>query len=71
VREAAVIGVDDELLGQAIKAFIVVDDPAITDRHILKHCASRLENFMVPKYVEIVKDLPKTESGKITKKNLK
>ncbi len=71
VREAAVIGVDDALLGQAIKAFVVVDDPAITDRHILKHCASRLENFMVPKYVEIVKDLPKTESGKITKKNLK
>jgi len=71
VREAAVIGVADELLGQAVKAFVVVDDQAITDRHILKHCTLRLENFMVPKYIEIVADLLKTESGKITKKDLK
>ena len=71
VREAAVIGVSDDLLGQAIKAFIVLDDKSISELMIKKHCNDRLENFMVPKYIEIVTMLPKTESGKITKKGLK
>jgi long-chain acyl-CoA synthetase len=71
VREAAVIGVEDVLLGQAIKAFVALDDQSVTEPMIKKHCTDNLENFMVPKYVEIVTELPKTESGKITKKGLK
>ncbi len=71
IREAGVIGVADELLGQAVKAFIALDDPDLTEQMIKKHCAENLENFMVPKYFEFVEALPKTESGKITKKNLK
>ncbi len=71
IREAAVIGVDDDLLGQAIKAFVALDDKSITEIMIKKHCTDRLENFMVPKYIEILPELPKTESGKITKKGLK
>jgi long-chain acyl-CoA synthetase len=71
IREAAVIGVDDELLGQAIKAFVSLEENTdLTGKKIKHICTSKLENFMVPKEVVILDSLPKTPSGKITKKNL-
>jgi long-chain acyl-CoA synthetase len=72
VEEAAVVGMDHKILGQAVKAFVVLKkDSAVTAEDILKHCASRLENFMVPKSVEIRQSLPKSAHGKIDKKELK
>jgi len=71
VLETAVIGVDDEILGQAIKAVIVLkDEMEIGERDVIAHCGRNLENFMVPKYVEFVSHLPKTASGKIRKRDL-
>ncbi len=71
VAEAAVVGVEDALLGQAIKAVVTLKDGAtLTEREVLAHCTARLENFMVPKLVEFRASLPKTTTGKIDKKTL-
>jgi amino acid adenylation domain-containing protein len=70
VIEAAVIGVPDAILGEAVKAFVVSEDGALTGKDILGHCRARLEEFMVPKYVEFRDSLPKTSSGKIKKTEL-
>jgi acyl-CoA synthetase (AMP-forming)/AMP-acid ligase II len=68
VREAAVVGVPDPLLGMAIKAVLALE-PGIehTERDVIRHCARRLEDFMVPKIVEFRGALPKSENGKISR----
>jgi len=71
IHEVAIVGVPDELLGQAIKVFIVTTGSSpLTEQAILRHCKENLEPFMVPKYVEFRNSLPKTVTGKLAKKKL-
>jgi amino acid adenylation domain-containing protein len=70
VTEAAVVGVPDPVLGSAVKAFLVSNNPELTEKAVLAHCRKNLEDFMVPRYVEFRAELPKTSSGKIKKTDL-
>lgn len=68
VIEAAVVGVPDQISGQAIKAFIAFEDGSkLTEKDILLYCSQHLENYMIPKYIVIRNSLPKTTTGKISK----
>ena len=69
VAEVAVVGVPDAILGHAIKA-VVAAEPGVTIEavDVVRHCARFLEDYMVPKFVEFRPSLPKTDSGKISRR---
>ena len=72
VTGCAVVGVADEALGQAVKAYVTLRPGCgLGERDIIKHCLARLENYMAPKFVEIVDELPRTDSGKIRHASLR
>lgn len=70
IDEAAVIGVPDEKWGEVGKAFLVTYEKLDTEK-VKAHCINKLAKFKVPKYFEIIKELPKNDSGKIDRKVLK
>jgi acyl-coenzyme A synthetase/AMP-(fatty) acid ligase len=72
VREVAVVGVPDATLGEAVRAYIVPEaDASLTERQVRSQAAKLLEGFMVPKDVVFCSELPKTNTGKISKRLLR
>jgi long-chain acyl-CoA synthetase len=71
VRECAVIGVEDARSGEAVKAFVVKRDPNVTAEDIIKFCHTQLTNYKVPRQIEFRTDLPKTNVGKILRRELR
>ncbi|MHC2331588.1 long-chain-fatty-acid--CoA ligase [Bradyrhizobium sp. USDA 4454] len=71
VLECAVIGVPDAKSGEAVKAFVVKKDPNVTAEDIIKFSATQLTAYKVPKQIEFRTDLPKTNVGKILRRELR
>ena len=71
VLEAAAIGKPDEKSGEIVKMFIVRTDDSITEADVIKYCRENLTGYKVPKEIEFRDDLPKTNVGKILRRELR
>jgi long-chain acyl-CoA synthetase len=71
VLEVAAVGVPDVNSGEAVKLFVVKKDPALTERDLMQYCAEHLAGYKKPKYVEFRAELPKTNVGKILRRELR
>jgi acyl-CoA ligase (AMP-forming) (exosortase A-associated) len=66
LRGAAAIGIPDDVLGQVVKVFVVAKDGTPLDpQELLSICAEKMPRYMVPKFLEVLDELPKTSSGKV------
>jgi long-chain acyl-CoA synthetase len=71
VVECAAIGIPDEKQGEAIKVFVVKNDPTLTEDGVASYCRQQLTGYKVPKYIEFRDELPKTNVGKILRRELR
>jgi long-chain acyl-CoA synthetase len=71
VVECAAVGVPDEKQGEAIKVFVVKNDPTLTEEGLASHCRDNLTGYKVPKYIEFRDELPKSNVGKILRRELR
>ena len=71
ILEAACIGIPDEVTGEIVKLFVVKKDPALTTEQVIAHCKENLTGYKVPKIIEFRDDLPKTNVGKILRRDLR
>lgn len=71
VMEAACVGVEDEKTGEAVKVFVVKKDDSLTDKELIEFCRKELTGYKVPKQVTFLDELPKSNVGKILRKDLR
>ena len=71
VVECAAIGIADKSQGEAIKVFVVKNDPTLTEEDVSAYCKQHLTGYKRPKYIEFRDDLPKTNVGKILRRELR
>ena len=71
VLESAAIGLPDEKSGEVVKIFVVKRDESLTEEELMKHCREQLTSYKVPKSIEFRTELPKTNVGKILRKDLR
>jgi long-chain acyl-CoA synthetase len=71
IQEAGVVGVPDARTGEAVRAYVVADEPRPSEAEVLAHCREHLAAYKVPRTVEFRDDLPKSMIGKILRKDLR
>ena len=71
VLECAVIGIPDAKQGEAIKAFVVKDSPHLSEEDVAKYCQQNLTGYKRPKYIEFRDELPKSNVGKVLRRELR
>ncbi len=71
VVECAAIGVPDEKQGEAIKVFVVKDNPTLSEDDVARYCQQNLTGYKRPKYIEFRDDLPKSNVGKVLRRELR
>ena len=71
VREAAAIGIPDAQSGEVVKLFVVRKDPSITEAQVIAHARANLTGYKVPRKVEFMDELPKSNVGKVLRRELK
>jgi len=71
VLECAAVGVPDKKSGEAVRLFVVRKDPALTAEDVIKYCRENLTNYKCPRDVEFREDLPKSNVGKILRRELR
>jgi len=71
VLECACVGVPDDKTGEAVKVFAVKKDPALSEGQVREHCRANLTAYKVPKHIAFIAAIPKTNVGKILRKELR
>jgi long-chain acyl-CoA synthetase len=71
VLECAAVGVPDEQSGEAMRLFVVKKDPALTAEQLMAFCATQLTGYKKPKSILFKDDLPKSNVGKILRRELR
>jgi acyl-CoA synthetase (AMP-forming)/AMP-acid ligase II len=71
VVECAAIGLADEQQGDAIKVFVVKNTPTLTEEDVAAYCRQNLTGYKRPRYIEFRDELPKTNVGKILRRELR
>jgi long-chain acyl-CoA synthetase len=71
VIEVAAVGVPNDASGELVKIFVVAKDKSLTEEELIKHCRHHLTGYKVPKLVEFRDELPKTNVGKILRRQLR
>ena len=71
IIECAAVGVPDDVSGEQVKVFAVKSNPAVTEKDVREYCRERLTGYKVPKMVEFREELPKTNVGKILRRELR
>lgn len=71
VLEVAAIGVSDPKTGEAVKLVVVKKDPALTEEDLRKYCKENLSRYKIPRYIEFLKELPKSNVGKVLRRELR
>ena len=71
IIEAACIGVPDKKTGEAVKLFVVKSNPSLNEKEIIVYCKENLAAYKIPKQIEFINELPKTNVGKVLRRKLR